>query len=165
MNETAVDMSYPRQVQASFASSEQMQDAVSRLSVSGFDRAEISLPTGEPDGVEAGPASTEDDARQARTLGASTVGAAAAMAAAGITIATGGAAAPAVAAAVLAGGAAGGATFAAQGAGNAAEQQTRDDLAASGDLVLTVRPKSEAKQLEAEAILKAAGATDIQTVS
>lgn len=160
-----------REVRAAFASPDQMQDAVSRLSVSGFDRADLSLPSpGLTDGTEtpeAGtkPASTESDARQARTLGASTAGAAAALAAAGVTVATGGAAAPAVAAAVVAGGAAGGSVFAVHGAADLMEQKDRDDRAASGDLVLAVRTPTEAKRTEAEAILRAAGATSIKAVN
>jgi len=90
-----------QQVRATFASPDQMQGAVSRLSVSGFDRADLTLPSprliqgAETPEAGAKPASTEADARQARTLGASMGGAAAAIAAAGITVATGGAAAPA----------------------------------------------------------------------
>jgi hypothetical protein len=161
------DMSELRQVRATFADADHMQSAVSKLSISGFDRAEISLPSppGESNALtaEPRPATTAQDARQFRTLGASTAGAAAALAAAGVTIATGGAAAPAVAAAVFAGGAAGGATFAVHGAANKAEQQDRDARAEAGALLLTVRAKSAAKQSEAEAILRAAGATSIET--
>lgn len=164
MNDTAE----PRQVRATFSDADKMQDAVSRLSRSGFDRAELSLPSaaGAPGALAAGskPASTEADARQARTLGASLAGTAAALAAAGVTIASGGAAIPAVAAAAAAGGAAGGATFAAHGAANAAEQRDRDARAEAGDLVLTVRAGTPAKQSDAEAILRTAGATNIETI-
>jgi hypothetical protein len=162
------DVTGLRQVQATFADAEKMQDAVSRLSTSGFDRAEISLPSaaGADSALAAGskPAFTEADARQARTLGASLAGTAAALAAAGVTIASGGAAAPAVAAAVAAGGAAGGGTFALHGAANGAEQQDRDVRAATGDLVLTVRVRTPALQSKAEAIMRAAGAADIKTI-
>jgi len=147
-----------------------MQDAVSKLSMSGFDRADLSLPSpGLVEGTEtpeAGtkPASTDEDARQARTLGASTAASAVALAAAGITVATGGAALPAVAAAVVAGGAAGGSVFAAHGVADKVEQSNRDYRAETGHLVLAVRTPTEAKRSEAEAILRAAGATDIQTI-
>jgi len=167
MNDAADSISVPWEVRATFATPGQMQDAVSKLSISGFDRADLSLPSpGLLQGTEtpeAGtkPASTEADARQARTLGASTAAAAAAMAAVGITIATGGAAAPAVAAAVVAGGAAGGSVFAVHKMADQSEQTDRDDRAASGDLVLAVRVPTEAKRSEAEAILRAAGATGI----
>jgi hypothetical protein len=160
-----------REVRATFADSSKMQDAVSRLSVAGFDRADLSLPSpGLVQGAETPedgtkPASTDADARQARTLGASTAAAAAAIAAAGITVATGGAAAPAVAAAVVAGGAAGGSVFAVHGTADHMEQEDRDIRAAHGDLVLAVRATSEAKRYQAETILRAAGATEIETVT
>jgi hypothetical protein len=161
------DMAELQQLRATFTDAQRMQDAVGKLSMSGFDRADISLPSasGASDTLagESRPASTEEDARQARTLGASLAGTAAALAAAGVTIASGGAAAPAVAAAVAAGGAAGGTTFAVHGAANKAEQQDRDTRAEAGDLILTVRAKTPEKQSEAEAILRAAGATSVET--
>ncbi len=159
------------EVRAKFSNPAQMQDAVSKLSISGFDRADLSLPSqGAPVDVQSAeaaskPVSTDSDAQQARTLGSSTAAAVAAMAAVGITVATGGAAVPAIAAAVLAGGAAGGATFAVTGAATGAEQHDREAQAASGDLVLSVRAPTPAKQQEAAEILRSAGATDIETVS
>jgi len=170
MSDHAGGMSNLRQVRATFDNPDQMQDAVGRLSVSGFDRAEMSLPSesgesGNTDlAADSKPVSTEEDARQARTLGASLAGTAAAFAAAGVTIATGGAAAPAVAAAAVAGGAAGGAAFAVHGAADQSEQHNREARAAAGDLVLTVHAKTAAKQQEAEAILRAAGATNVERV-
>jgi hypothetical protein len=160
-----------REVRAVFTSPDEMQDAVSKLSTSGFDRADLSLPSpGMMAGTEtpeAGtkPVATESDARQARTLGASTAAAAAALTAAGVTVATGGAAAPAVAAAVVAGGAAGGSLFAVHTAADHGEQQDRDTRAASGDLILAVRAATEAKRSEAEAILRAAGATHVEVTA
>jgi hypothetical protein len=171
MSDPASGVSALREVRATFASADQMQDAVSRLTISGFDRADLSLPSPAllegQETTEAGskPASTETDARQARTLGASLAASAAALAAAGVTVATGGAAAPAIAAAVAAGGAAGGSVFAVQGAAGNAEQRDRDDRAESGRLVLAVRAVTPAKQSEAESILRAAGATDVETVT
>jgi hypothetical protein len=168
MNVSADGIGKLRAVRATFPNADQMQDAVSKLSMSGFDRAELSLPSpGLVQGTEtpeAGtkPASTEADARQARTLGASTAAAAVAMAAAGITVASGGAAAPALAAAAVAGGAAGGSVFAAHKVTDQSEQTDRDERASSGDLVLAVRATTEAKRSEAEAILRAAGATEIE---
>ena len=154
-------------VRATFASPEQMQDAISKLNLSGFDRADLSLP---PDGSAAASvapqaASTEEDARQLRTLGASTAASVAAIAAAGITVATGGAAIPVIAAAALAGGAAGGTVFAAQGAANNATQEGREQQADAGTLMLTVRATTAAKQADAETILRAAGATHIETTA
>jgi hypothetical protein len=170
MSDVADGVAAMQGVRATFASSAQMQDVVSRLSLSGFDRADLSLPSSGvihgTETTEAGtkPAFTDTDAQQGRVLGASTAAAAAAMAAAGITIATGGAAAPAVAAAVVAGGAAGGGVFAAHHTGDIVEQAERDDRANSGELVLVVRAATEAKRAEAEVIARAAGATDIQTI-
>ena len=171
MSNAADGVATLREVRATFARSDQMQDAVSKLSMSGFDRADLSLPS--PDFVqgtetpEAGtkPAATEDDSRQVRTLGASTAATVAAMAAAGVTVATGGAALPAVAAAIVAGGAAGGSVFAIGKSASNSEQVDRDDKAASGELVLTVRTPTEAKRSEAEGILRAAGATNIELVA
>ncbi len=158
-----------REVRATFATPEQMQEAVGQLSVSGFDRADLSLPSpGLLEGTEtpeAGtkPASTDVDAQQARTLGASTAATVAAIAAAGIVVATGGAAAPAVAAAAVAGGAAGGSIFAAHRVSDTVEQTEREDRAATGDLVLAVRTPTAEKQAKAETVLRAAGATSIET--
>lgn len=171
MSDQPSSVSTPQEVRATFASPDQMQDAVSKLSLSGFDRADLSVPSRAviqgTETPEAGtePAYTDEDARQSRTLGASTAAAAAAMAAAGVTIATGGAAAPAIAAAVVAGGAAGGSIFAVHDAANRMEQTQRDDRASTGSLLLTVRAPTAAKLSEAQAILRAAGATEIETIA
>jgi hypothetical protein len=157
-------------IRGTFPSADMVQDAIERLMVSGFDRADLSLPNSpSPSGSAAPdsgarPADTEQDARQARTLHTSGVAAAAALAAAGITIGTGGAMAPAVAAAVAAGAAAGGATYAASTAANDAEQQHRDVDAAQGVLTLSVRVPSPAKLARADAIMRAAGATRMAAV-
>jgi hypothetical protein len=170
MNVSADGVVTVREVRANFPNSDQMQDAVSRLSMSGFDRADLSLPSPglmqRTQTPEAGtkPASTDTDAQQGRVLGASTAAAAASIAAAGITIASGGAAAPAVAAAVVAGGAAGGTIFAAHRKADVVEQADRNDRASTGDLVLAVRAVTEAKRYQAEAILRGAGATDIEII-
>jgi hypothetical protein len=153
------------EVRARFDSSERMQDAAGRLALAGFDRADLSLP--EPDAGQtpesgAKELDSEEDARQARTLHTSGVGAAAALAAAGITVATGGAALPAVAAAVIVGGVAGGATFAVSTAANAGEQADRDARAAQGMLLVSARAPTEAKREEAAAILLEAGGMDIE---
>jgi hypothetical protein len=169
MNDQADGTAAQRQVRATFANSDQMQDAISKLSMSGFDRADLSLPSpGLIQGTETPEAGTkmaasDTDAQQVRTLGASTAATVAAMAAAGIAVATGGAAIPAMAAAVVAGGAAGGSVFAIQGAADKTEQQDRDTRAETGNLVLAVRVLTDAKQSDAEAILRAVGATSIET--
>lgn len=124
------------EVRARFADPDAMHNAVEQLALSGFDRADLSLPDVVPPAdratPEAGakPADTEEDARQARTLHTSGAAAAAALAAAGVVIGTGGAAAPAVAAAVIGGGLAGGAAFAVSSAANDGEQADREIRAA-----------------------------------
>lgn len=158
------------EVRATFSSSDQMQQAISKLEMSGFDRADLSLPTVNPAPSDATPEAgadlpdTEEDARQARTVHSSTAASIAAMAAAGVTIATGGAALPAVAAAVAAGGAVGGAVFGISSAANSSTQADRDQKAAQGVLILTIRTPTEQKRAEAESIVRDAGGTDIQAV-
>jgi hypothetical protein len=66
---------------------------------------------------------------------------------------------------VLAGGAAGGGAFAIQGAASKSEQDSRDARAEVGDLILAVRANTPEKRAKAEAILRAAGATDIETIT
>lgn len=157
------------EVHATFATPEAMQDAVSRLEMSGFDRADLSLPDVTPPAARATPETgakpvdTEEDARQTRTLHSSGAAAVAAMAAAGAVIATGGAAAPAIAAAVVGGGMAGGAVFAISSAANSEEQEDREHKAATGTLILSVRAPDAAKRSEAETILSSAGATSVVT--
>jgi len=155
------------EVRASFSSPDAMQNAVSQLELSGFDRADLSLPEVMPAArdatPEAGakPVDTDEDARQARTLHTSGAAAAAGMAAAGVVIATGGAAAPAVAAAVLGGGLAGGAAWALSSVASQSEQEDRAVKAAAGTLVLSVRTPDAHKRAEAEAILRSTGGMGI----
>lgn len=155
------------EVRGTFNSAEQMQAAIQQLSVSGFDRADLSVPEAAPPAARSTPesgaleADTEDDARQARTMHTSTAATMAALAAAGVTVATGGAAAPAVAAAVAAGAAVGGATYAVSSAANQQEQTELDTRAALGSLILAVRAPTATKRSTAEGILRGAGATDI----
>lgn len=151
------------QVTAHFSDSDRLQEAVSQLSMAGFDRADLAIPSGGGATPEssARPADTDEDARQARTMHTSTGASIAAMAAAGITIATGGAAAPAIAAAVAAGGLAGGGIFAISSAANSGEQDIRDQEAANGSLMLSVRAPTPQRQEQAETILRSAGGTDV----
>lgn len=159
------------EVRGFFSSSERMQEAIQRLSVSGFDRADLSVPEPSPPIARSTPefgameADTDDDARQARTVHTSTAAAIAALAGAGVTVATGGAAAPAVAAALAAGAVVGGATYAVSSAANEQEQVERDVRASTGRLILSVRAPTAAKRSEAEAILRGAGATDLEIFS
>ncbi|HVZ09860.1 hypothetical protein [Rhodopila sp.] len=171
MSGHAGDLSHLHEVRARFPDPDRMNEAVQTLMQAGFDRAALTLPLpghslDEKTSARIGkPATTEDDARQARTLGTSTAAAAAALAAAGVIVATGGAAAPAVAGAVAAGAAAGGATYAAADAGVQAEQESREEEADRGHLMLTVRTLTPEDAARARAILSAAGGSDIDTVS
>jgi hypothetical protein len=158
------------EVRARFRDPDAMERAIGQLGISGFDRADLSLPEVPPRLARATPEygarapSDEADARQARTLHTSGAAAAAGMAAAGVVIATGGAAAPAVAAALVGGGLAGGAAYALSSAANSGEQEDRERKAASGTLILSVHAVSEEKRREAAAILQAAGGTDVEAV-
>lgn len=156
------------EVRARFHDADAMQAAVTQLEMSGFDRADLSLPEAAPLPEEntpeggAKPVDTEEDARQARTLHTSGAASLAGMAAAGVVIATGGAAAPAVAAAVAGAGLAGGLAYGLSSAANRNEQVDREHRAAVGALILSVRTANAAKRAEAEAILRQAGGTDLE---
>jgi hypothetical protein len=170
MDHDVDEVSHLREVRGTFSDPQHMQEAASELAMSGFDRADMTLPARGHTLDEAAssgaakPVDSEEDARQARTLSSSTVGAAVGLAAAGITVATGGAAAPAVAAAVLAGGAAGGLTAAAVGAGANTEQHEREAQAEHGTLTLAVRTKTDADVAAATKILRAHGADNVETI-
>jgi len=156
------------EVRATFADPGAMQDAVARLETSGFDRADLSLPEVAPPAERATPEAgakevdTEEDARQARTLHTSGAAAAVGLAAAGAVIASGGAVAPAVAAAVVGGGAAGGIAYALSSASNESEQMDREQRAAHGALVLSVRAPDVEKRAAAAEILRSAGGMKIE---
>jgi hypothetical protein len=158
------------EVQGIFPSDAALQDAIQRLELAGFDHADFSLPLTEPPARQATPEAgaenphLDEDNRQIRTLHASGVGSAAALAAAGAVIGTGGAVAPAVAAAIAAG--AGGALLTETGSHIADAQQhdTREELARQGRLVLAVRAPDAAKQAEAVKIMQASGATRAEAV-
>jgi hypothetical protein len=153
------------EVRAHFSDADRMQAAIDKLALAGFDRADLNLPVSNAAGTSpetrARPADTDEDARQARTMHTSTGAAIAAMAGAGVTLATGGAAAPAVAAAFAAGGLVGGGIFAVSSMANSGEQSLRDAHASAGMLVLSVRAPDPVRQQEAEAILQAAGGTEL----
>jgi hypothetical protein len=157
----------PHRVVGRFSSSDQMQDAIGRLTLLGFDRADLAILEGAVAGgtptvgAEAKTAYTDEDAQQARTLHVSGAATVAALAGAAITIGTGGVAAAAVGVALAAGAAAGGGAFAATTVANEDEQRDRDGKASTGALVLTVQIKNAELQAKAEAALRDAGATDI----
>ena len=170
---TTVDKEGPpigvlHEVRARFASPEAMQEAVDRLEVSGFDRADLSLPEANPP-IEratpdwgAKPADTEQDARQARTLHVSGAAAVGALAAGAVVIASGGAIAWAVVAAIVIAAIAGGIVYALSSAANQAEQWDRERKATTGALILSVHTSTAEKRVDAEAILRAAGGTQLE---
>jgi hypothetical protein len=158
-----------QEVRGFFASDAALQDAIGRLTLAGFDRAELSLPAAVPAGEAtpeqgAGDPHTEPDDRQMRTLHASMAGAGAALLAAGVVAGTGGAAAPAVAAAAAAGLAAGGIAHMASRGADAVQHQEREAAAAHGDLVLAARVTDNIKRGEAETAMRAAGAIRVVSV-
>ena len=158
------------EVQGIFPSDAALQDALGRLRMVGFDHADLSLPTTNPVASQATPNQgaatplTEDDTRQARTLGTSMAGTIGAFAAAGATVATGGAAAVVIAAAAAVGA---GSALAANAVGTAAktsQEETRADAASAGQLVLAVHAPTAEKRATAERIMKEAGATSVAAV-
>ena len=158
------------EVQGIFPTDAAMQDALGRLRMVGFDHADLSLPVTRPGAStatsELGAANpvTEDDMRQARTMGTSMAGYIGAFAAAGATVATGGAAGVAIAAAAAVGA---GSALAANAVGTAAkdsQEETRAESAAAGELVLAVRADTPEKRADAEKIMLQAGATSVATI-
>ena len=158
-----------QEVRGFFPSDAALQDAIGRLTLAGFDRADLSLPAPVPAG-EATPEQgaedphTENDDRQMRTLHASMAGAGAALLAAGVVIGTGGAALPAVAAAAAAGLAAGGIAHTASHGADAEQHEQRQIAAAQGELVLAARVSDNVKRGEAEGAMRAAGATRVVSI-
>ena len=157
------------QVLARFSSDAALQDAIGRLTRVGFDRAALSLPVAHQNAVDATPEggasnpNTEDDQRQARTLGSSTA-AAGAMLGAGVMVATGGAALAVAAVAAGAAAVAGGSAFAVTSAADATDHVGREASAAAGELVLAVTARGRAEVAKAEAALREAGATGVEVV-
>ena len=160
-----------QEVQGIFPSDAAMQDAIGRLTLSGFDRAAISIPAANPAHHEATPTAgaadphTDDDKRQVRTLQSSMAATVGAIAAAGATIATGGAAGVAIAAAAGAGLAAGGAVQVARSVGDTAQSESREEAARAGKLVLAVSVSSAADVAKAEAAMHEAGASRVESVT
>jgi hypothetical protein len=131
----------PREVDGVFFDRAHLQRAVSALRAAGFDCASMTATLERRDDrgnrfavTDLPPAGfTPADERQLRTLATSMAGALGALAAAGVTIATGGAAAAAVAAAVLVGGSA------ASGVHVFKTLRGFDGVAPEEDVILSVR--------------------------
>jgi hypothetical protein len=158
------------EVQGIFPSDAALQDAVGRLTRAGFDRAALSLPAASPSLGNATPEAgaenpdMEDDMRQLRTLGSSTAGLVGAAVGAGLTVASGGALLPAMAAAAGLGLVTGGGAFAASTAASDAQHDQRTDAAEAGQLVLSVNLRDPADAPKAEAAMRHAGATRVESV-
>lgn len=159
-----------QEVQGHFPSDDAMQDALGRLTLAGFDRADFSLPDDRsatmqtPNETAENPVDATDKA-QLRTMGTGMAGYAGAAAAAGVTLATGGAAGVALAAAAAIGA---GSALAANAAGTAADNANvadRNARGTAGMLVLAVRTTSDEEVDEVTSILEAAGATQVEQIS
>ena len=158
-----------QEIQGKFPNDDALQDALSRLTLLGFDHADFSLPdlnapTETPD--EGASAATDDiDTQQVRTMASGLTGATAGVAVAGVLAATGGVAAPLIAAA--AGASALGAAAATTGAGVVADQANsgeRDRLGAEGKLVLAVRTRTAERVSQARQAMEEAGAIEVRNV-
>lgn len=159
------------EVQGWFPDDASLQAALGRLTTAGFDRADFSLlnetvAPGSATPEQSATAATDDiDKRQMRTMLSGTVGAATAMTAAGLTLATGGAAALAAGAAAVAGL---GAQALTSGAGVAADQEQvaeRNRRGAAGTLVLAVHVDDQTEAERATTIMRDSGATRAEAIT
>ena len=156
------------EVQGTFPTDAAMQDALSGLTLVGYDRADFSLPEDRPavaTPTEGAENPTDDiDKAQLRTMGTSMAGYAGAVAVAGAVIATGGAAALALGGAALVGA---GTAAAANAGGQAADQAGVDDRnrrGAEGTLVLAVRATSAAQAEQIMGIMQQSGASKVTPI-
>jgi hypothetical protein len=156
------------EVQGTFPTDAAVQEAVSSLTLVGYDRADFSLPEDRPAAAtptEGAENPTDDiDKAQLRTMGTSMAGYAGAVAVAGAVIATGGAAALAVGGAALVGA---GTAAAANAGGQAADQAGVDDRnrrGAEGTLVLAVRATSKEQAEQIMGIMQQSGASKVTPV-
>jgi hypothetical protein len=160
-----------REVQAVFGSDAQLQEGISKLTLAGFDRAEISLPHAQPMAQNATPEAgadtpmTEEDNAQMRTIHTSMAGTVGALAAAGVTVATGGAAAVVIGAAVAVGAGAGAIAHGLSHAADTVQHEEREDQAKKGELVLSVLARDEAHERMAIDALRDAGALRVEPVT
>jgi len=158
------------EVQGRFPNDAALQDALGRLTLAGYDRADFSLPEEQPSTAStpnegADNPTDQTDKAQLRTMGTGMAGFAGAAAIGGATIATGGAAAVAAAAAAAVGL---GAAALAEGVGRAADQATIDERnrrGLAGTLVLAVRTRSPEQADEVTRLMREAGASDVSPVT
>lgn len=160
-----------QEVQGTFPNDQAMQDALSRLTLAGYDRAAFSLPEEQPVGTHTTPNEGADnpvdsiDKSQLRTMGTGMATFAGAAAAGAVTIATGGAAALAAAAALAVGAGTG---ALANATGNAVDQANVDERnrrGAAGTLVLAVRTHSAEQADEVVRLMREAGALSAESVT
>jgi hypothetical protein len=169
-----------REAVGAFRSADALEQAVSTLASSGWDRSEMSLvaqhgmfaPTLPADGkdmhraaddpnVDRSPVVSKDDVRQGRTLATSLAMVVAAFAASGATILTGGGALAALVGAAAAGGGAAAAVNAVgRWAGGSREMFLRDEIE-QGGILLWVKVRNEDQATKATEILRRCGATDV----
>lgn len=159
-----------REVDGIFSSDAALQEAITRLELAGFDRADLSLPhaagASQPDSPDQGAddPDTEEDFSQRRTLEASLSGAVAAMAASLGMAATGAAVAPALATALAAGLGITALAEAVMRVGARSRHAHREMDAAHGDLVLTVHLSDPARLEVADRAMLTAGGMRVESV-
>ncbi len=159
-----------REVQGVFPDDATMQEALSQLTLVGYDRADFSLPEDQPaDEVvtpnEDAAAPTDDaDKRQLRTMGTSMAGYAGAVAVAGATLATGGAVGLAVAAAAAVGLGSGVAANSAGQAADAAQVEERNRRGREGRLILAVRTTTPDQVNQVRNLMQQAGASKAEAI-
>lgn len=159
-----------REVQGVFPDDATMQDALSQLTLAGYDRADFSLPEDQPaheavtPNESAAPPTDDADKRQLRTMGTSMAGYAGAVAVAGATLATGGAAALAVAAAAAVGIGTGAAANAAGQAADTAQVEERNRRGREGTLILAVRTTTPDQVNQVKTLMQQAGASKTDAV-
>ena len=154
------------QVCGEFHSQDRLDEAMSRLEGSLFQRADLSLrrpgqEDSSPNSAKETPA-RQDDVQNLRQLGVGIGSFVAGAAAAGAVVATGGAALPAVGAAAAAAGGDGGRPARRSGQSAAPEAKDENQRAADeGGVVLMVHADTPEKQAKAEEMLQACGATRV----
>jgi hypothetical protein len=161
----ASSSSHAPQVCGEFHSRDRLDEAMSKLEGSLFQRADLSLRRvgqgdSTPDAAEETPA-REDDVQNVRQLAVGMGGFVGAAAAAGAVVATGGAALPAVGAAAAALGAT---QVAGEAVGQAAAPEAQAEIhraADEGGVVLMVHADTPERQAKAEELMQACGATKV----
>ena len=159
-----------QEVQGHFPDDAALEEALGRLTIAGYDRADFSLPDEReaimqtPNETAENPTDTIDQA-QLRTMGTGMAGFAGAAAVGGAIIATGGAAAVAAAAAAVAGAGSAGLAGAAGLAVDRNEHDKHDKRGAEGTLILAVRATSPEEAEEITSLMQQSGGTDVRSIN